>query len=104
MELLYNNLMQFIVVAHDHKNGLEKRLAVRDQHVAMGDKMKQAGTYLMGVATLDEYGNMNGSVMILDYPSRKKLDDWLTVEPYIVNGVWESYEVIPCKVGPTFLK
>ncbi len=97
--------MHFIVIAHDYKeNGLEKRLASRDQHVALGDKMKATGNYLMGVAMLDEEGKMKGSVMVLNYPSRAELDEWLKIEPYIVNNVWERYEVIPCKVGPTFLK
>lgn len=97
--------MQFIVIAHDYKDGgLERRLQVRDQHVAMGDKMCDAGNYHMGVALLDENGNMCGSVMILEYPSRKELDEWLSKEPYILNKVWETWKVQECKIGPTFLK
>lgn len=96
--------MQFLVIAHDYKNGLEKRLKVRDQHVKMGDQMKADGHYHIGVATLDKTGNMSGSVMILEYDTREELDAWLKIEPYIVNKVWETWEVIPCKVGPTFLK
>ncbi len=97
--------MQFIVIAYDHKDGgLERRLKVRDQHVALGDKMKAAGNYHMGVALLGSNGNMCGSVMIVEYPSRKELAEWLTVEPYIVNKVWESWEVKECKIGLTFLK
>ncbi|HSW88475.1 MAG TPA: YciI family protein [Candidatus Saccharimonadales bacterium] len=97
--------MQFIVIAHDYKEGgLEKRLAVRDQHIKMGDQMKANGNYIMGVALLDDSDKMIGSVMILEYPSRKELDAWLTVEPYVVNNVWEKIEITPCKIGPTFLK
>lgn len=98
-------IMQFIIIAYDYKDrGLERRLAVRNQHVAMGDKMKANGNYHMGVALLDDNGNMKGSVMVLEYPSRKELDEYLKIEPYIINKVWEKYEVIFCKVGPTFLK
>ena len=97
--------MQFLIIAHDYKEGgLQKRLAVRDQHVRMGDAMKAAGNYLMGVAMLNDQGQMIGSVMVLDYPSRKELDEWLKIEPYMVNKVWEKVEIIPCKVGPTFMK
>ena len=97
--------MQFTVTAHDHKEGgLERRLASRKEHIAIGDKMKAAGNYLMGVALLDENEQMIGSVMILDFPSRKELDDWLKVEPYMVRHVWEKVEILPCRVGPTFLK
>ncbi len=97
--------MQFVVIARDYKDsGLERRLKVRDQHVAMGDKMRASGNYHMGVALLDESGNMCGSVMILEYPSRKELDEWLANEPYILNKVWEKWEIQECKIGPTFLK
>ena len=96
--------MQFIITAHDYKvDGLERRIASRKEHIAMGDQMKAAGTYVMGVALLDENEQMIGSVMILDFPSRKELDDWLKVEPYMVNSVWEKVEIAPCKVGPTFM-
>jgi uncharacterized protein YciI len=97
--------MQFLVIAYDYKDGgLERRLASRDEHVKLGDKMKAYGNYLMGVALINNDGQMIGSVMILDYPSRKELDDWLKIEPYVVNKVWEKIEIKPCKVGPTFLK
>ncbi len=95
--------MQFLITAHDHKDGLQKRLASRDKHVAMGDAMKAAGNYIMGVALIDDEGQMCGSVMVLDYPSRKELDEWLKVEPYIVDDVWERWTVQECKVGPSFL-
>lgn len=72
--------------------------------MAFGDKMKANGNYLMGVALLDESNQMIGSVMILDYPSRKELDDWLEIEPYVVNKVWKKIEIKPCKVGPTFFR
>lgn len=97
--------MQFIITAHDYKKGgLERRLASRKEHIAMGDRMKAAGNYLMGVALLDENEHMIGSVMILDFPSLKELNEWLKVEPYMVNNVWKKVEILPCKVGPTFLK
>lgn len=97
--------MQFLIIAHDYKEkGLKRRLEVRDKHIALGDQMKAAGTYLYGMATLDDNGKMNGSVMVMSFPSRNELDEWLLVEPYVVNKVWEKVEIIPCQVGPTFMK
>jgi uncharacterized protein len=97
--------MQFLVIAYDYKdNGLEKRIASRDEHIKLGNQMKADGNYLMGVALLNENGQMIGSAMILDYTSRKELDAWLKIEPYVVNKVWEKIEIKPCRVGPTFLK
>lgn len=97
--------MQFIVIAHDYKRaGLKRRLKVRGDHVAMGDKMVKEGSALYGVALLDKKGKMKGSVMVLDFPTRKAFDAWLKTEPYVTGNVWESIEVIPCKVGPSFTK
>lgn len=95
--------MQFLVTAYDYKDGgLERRLRVREQHVALGDTMRDAGQFLYGVALLDEEGQMRGSVMVMDFPSRQDLDTWLKAEPYVVNKVWETVEVVPCRVGPSF--
>lgn len=96
--------MQFIVIALDYKGGLKRRLAQRENHITLGDQMKANGNYLMGVAMLDNRDQMNGSVLIMDFPSRKEFDEWLKIEPYVVGKVWEKIEIIPCKVGPSFQK
>jgi len=41
---------------------------------------------------------MNGSIYIVDFLSRKELDKWLKVEPYVTGKVWEKIDIIPCKV------
>ncbi len=96
--------MQFLVIGKDYPNQLSRRLSVRDEHVRQGDALKVAGKYHMGVALLDENGEMCGSVMVMDFPSRKELDEWLKTEPYVVSKVWETIEIIPCKIGPSFQK
>lgn len=97
--------MQFLIIAHDHKEGgSKKRLAAREEHIKLGDELKASGHYLYGVATLSPEGEMTGSVMVMDFPGRTELDEWLMVEPYVVHKVWEKIEIIPCKTGPTFTK
>jgi len=95
--------MQFIVIAHDYKDALARRLAVREKHVELGDRMVAEGRALYGVALLDDKGQMVGSVCIVNFPSREEVDSWLKREPYVVGKVWEKIEVIPCKVGPSFV-
>jgi uncharacterized protein YciI len=41
--------------------------------------------------------------MVMDFPSRAELDEWLKVEPYVVGKVWERVEVFKAKVPPIFL-
>ena len=96
--------MQFIVIAKDYKDALQRRLDIRSKHIELGDKMVLDGKALYGVALLNEEGQMNGSVYIVDFPSREELDVWLKTEPYVTGKVWEKIEVIPCRVGPSFTK
>ena len=85
--------MQFIVIAKDYKkDGLKKRLAVRENHIKLGDKLKAEGKVLYGVALLDEKEQMCGSVYIVDFPSKKELDEWLKIEPYVTEKVWDKIE------------
>ena len=53
----------------------------------MGNQGVKDGHFLMGSALLNDNGDMCGSVMIVDYPSRAELDTWLKVEPYIIGNV-----------------
>jgi uncharacterized protein len=96
--------MQFIIIAHDYKDGLERRLKVREKHIKLGDILFEEGKALYGVALLNDKGDMRGSVYIMDFPSRIDLDKWLETEPYVIGKVWEKIEVIPCRVGSSFTK
>lgn len=94
--------MQFIIMAHDHPNSLDKRLAVRQQHIDTCMGMKKDGTMTYGVALIDEKGDMCGSMIVLDVADRAAVDAYLKDEPYVKGGVWGKIEVIPCKIGPSF--
>jgi uncharacterized protein YciI len=97
--------MQFLVIGHDgtDEKALERRLAVREAHIALGDKMRDAGKMLYGAAILDHQSKMIGSVLICEFDSREDLDEWLKKEPYVIGGVWQKTEIHNCKVGPSFV-
>lgn len=40
--------------------------------------------------------------MVVNFPSRKDVDEWLAREPYMTAKVWEHVEIIPCKIEPSF--
>jgi len=96
--------MQFLIIGYDGSDSeaLNRRLAVREAHLALGDKMRDAGKMLYGVAILDDRETMVGSVLICNFPSREELDQYLKVEPYVTGGVWQTIEVKSCRVGPSF--
>ena len=47
---------------------------------------------------LDAEGKMKGSALIMDFESRKELDDYIANEPYVLGKVWEKIEVEPINV------
>ena len=88
--------MQFIIKALDGEGMLEKRMAVRAQHLegikALGRQVICAG------GMLDEEGRMKGSALVMEFADRAALDEYLKNEPYAAEGVWQKIEVEPMNV------
>ena len=98
--------MQFLVTAYDgiDEGCIERRLAARNEHLSLVESMFKQGRHLYAAALTNDTDKMIGSVLIVDFPSRDALDEWLKVEPYVIGNVWDKIEVKPCKVGPMFLE
>ncbi len=98
--------MRFIVIGKDGSdNGaLERRIAAREEHLKQVEIYSEKGNFLMATAILDEQGNMCGSIMLVDFPSRAELNSWLEIEPYVKGGVWKNIEIYDAKVAPKFEK
>lgn len=92
--------MQFFVKGLDgtDSEATKRRLAVREAHLALGGKMEASGNRWYGAVLLDDDGKMIGSVAIMDFPSKKKLQEWLDIEPYVVGKVWKKIEIHKCNV------
>lgn len=94
--------MQFAVIGHDYKDekALERRLAARDAHLKYAGEMFEQGKWLFASALLDEDGNMNGSIIFVNYPSEEDLrKEWLDNEAYVTGKVWEKVIVRKAKVA-----
>jgi len=98
--------MQFIITGYDGKdeNALERRLAVREEHLKLAEQLLAEKKILFGGALLDENEAMIGSCVIVDFESREALDEYLKIEPYIIGNVWQKLEVKPYKVAPLFMQ
>ena len=97
--------MQFIVTAYDGKDGEAgaRRSNVREQHLAGAKKLVKERKWLFAAALLDDDGNMIGSTMIVDFPSKDAIaSEWLDNDPYVTGNVWEEIDIRPCKV-PDFI-
>ena len=97
--------MQFLLIAYDatDDHAHERRRLARPQHLSEGQQLIQEGHALYGTAILNPAGQMIGSMLVLDFPTRTGLDTWLKTEPYIRDHVWEQITIQPCQVGAAFM-
>lgn len=54
------------------------------------------------LAMLDDNGQPNGSMEVVQFDSRADLDQWLRREPFVSGQVWAKVDAIPCRIGPMF--
>ena len=94
-------MKQYVITGLDHTdtNALERRLAVRQQHLDGALALRQSGNYIMGGAILNDDGKMTGSVMVLQFETDAELAAWKQQEPYIIHDVWETVDIKPFKVA-----
>ena len=92
--------MQFLIIGKDGKDNkaIERRTAVREAHLKLGDGMEKSGERWYGCVLLDDNNKMIGSMAVMDFPSEKELRDWLKREPYVTSRVWKKIEIYKCKV------
>lgn len=93
---------QYLLVAKDHPNQLERRMKVREKHIELGNRLVTEGKLIYGGAIIGDDGEMRGSMFVCNFENRKKLDDWLEIEPYITGDVWQNIEITEFRTGPSF--
>ena len=94
-------MLQFVVIAEDGTDpeALDRRMAVRPDHLKGAKRLKEENHFILGGAMLDKEGKMNGSVMVVQFESEEGLKEWLNSEPYITGSVWQRIQVRPFKVA-----
>jgi uncharacterized protein len=98
--------MQFVITAYDgtDEHALQRRMDAREEHLKSVEKRFKEGNHLYGAALLDDNERMIGSMMVVNYPSREAVDEWLKEEPYVTGSVWQKIDVKPCMVAGTFME
>ena len=89
----------FVVTCTDQDGTVEKRLAVRPQHLARLEQLDAEGRLIVAGAMPKDPSNPQagfyGSTIIVDFDSREALDAWLQDEPFLKEGVYTQIEVKP---------
>ena len=94
--------MQFLVVAHDGKDALERRMKNRPAHLEGAHQKQVNGNFVLGGAIVDDADKMVGTAVICQFETRAELDQWLKTDPYVLGKVWEKIEVYPFRVAPHY--
>ena len=89
----------FVLTCTDHEDSLEKRLAIRPQHVERLQQLDDAGRLIAAGAhpkdPNDPQAGFLGSTIILDFDTREALDAWILDEPFLKHGIYASIEIKP---------
>ena len=88
--------MQFMIMAYDGENMLDKRMEVRPQHL---EGMARLGKHVVCAGgLLDDEGKLKGSALVVEFDDRAGVDEYLENEPYVKAGVWKMIKVEPMNV------
>lgn len=91
----YDTDMQFVIIGLDgtDEEASARRQAVRQDHIAMGDKLLESGNLWYGAALLNDDGTMKGSMYVMSFPAEKELQEYLKKEPYVIGEVWKDITI-----------
>ncbi|MGQ1269624.1 YciI family protein [Acinetobacter baumannii] len=89
----------FVLSCTDNDGTLEKRLAVRPQHIERLQKLDDEGRLVAAGAMPkdpnDPQTGFYGSTMIVEFDTREALDEWLKEEPFLKEGIYSHVDVKP---------
>lgn len=93
--------MQYLVIAYDNENALDKRMSARPAHVEATQKLMAEGKIASACALIED-DVMVGSSVVTNFDTEDDFNDWLENEPYAKGGVWdmEEIQIVPIKIMP----
>lgn len=95
--------MYYVIFSQDVENSLEKRLSVRDKHLARLTQLQSQGRLLVAgpCPAIDSENpgdaGFTGSVIIAEFNSLADAQQWADQDPYIAAGVYASVIIKPYK-------
>jgi len=95
--------MFYLIYSEDVKNSLEKRLSVREHHIARLTALQNEGRLLVAgpCPAIDSNdpgeAGFTGSLIIAEFENLEQAQIWADADPYIAAGVYEKVTVKPYK-------
>lgn len=93
--------MQYLVIAYDYENALDKRMNARPEHVKATQALMKEGKIISACALIEDE-KMVGSSVVTNFASEDEFEAWLANEPYVKGNVWdmENIQIVEVKVMP----
>ncbi len=95
--------MYYAIISKDVTNSLPLRKKARPDHLARLEKLRDEGRLLVAgpFPALDTNdpgdAGFTGSLVIAEFASLEKAQEWAETDPYVSAGVYESVDVRPYK-------
>ena len=95
--------MWYVIFSQDVENSLERRMSVREKHLARLKDLQEQGRLLvagpMPAIDSENPGNagFTGSTVIAEFASLEQAQQWADADPYIDAGVYANVIVKPFK-------
>ncbi len=93
--------MWYLITGTDAADALAIRKRVRPAHLARAQALADAGRMLVAgpCPAIDSPdpgpAGFTGSVIIAEFESLAAAQDWIAADPYVTEGVFQSFEVRP---------
>ena len=95
--------MWYVIFSQDVENSLERRMSVREQHLARLKDLQQQDRLLVAgpMPAIDNENpgeaGFTGSTVIAKFDSLEQAQQWANADPYIDAGVYANVIVKPFK-------
>ncbi len=95
--------MLYAIVAEDHANSLEKRLAARPAHLARLEQLQSEGRLVLAgpCPAIDAAdpgpAGFSGSLIVAEFESLAAAQKWAAADPYVAADVYANVTIKPFK-------
>jgi uncharacterized protein len=82
--------MLYALICSDRPGAIAVRRANREAHLGY---LRETGVVVQAGPFLDAAGEMVGSLVVIDVPTRAEAEDWAAGDPYARAGLFETVEI-----------
>jgi uncharacterized protein YciI len=83
--------MLFAVIRHDKPGSFALRQSERPRHLVYLERVTRC--IASGGALLDDNGQQNGSILIIDVADRAAAEEFAATDPYVAAGLFASTQI-----------